>query len=278
MIERLTIVIPFYNDRDNLIPLLDSINVQKCDFVDSVIIVDDGSKQKLDLNLDDYNFKLMLLYNERNRGTGFTRNRLFESCKTKYLLSVDSDCKFINLDDIEKIWNARERADIVYPLVTLSDGARIHPRNELEEQYIRMSTCFMINLEKVRTADLSFRNYFIFFYEDEDFFIECQKNKLTSSFLREVNVVHARDVSGIGVRGFLEYEWYTMYRGLFFMHMLHGKEYFKTREIVTLKELYEMIFHPSYCPGRFKGFLRAVLMFTINLPRFYWSRIAHKRF
>ena len=263
--KELTIVIPHYNDKGNLINLLSSIEKQNFNLLYEVIVLDDGSIEPL--VIPSFNFRIRILENERNRGTGYTRNRLIQSVQTRYALSIDSDCLLEGNNIVESLWCLRDKAQIIFPTVELESGERVHPRTEFEENYIRMSTCFLIDINAVKDSKVKFRDYFIFFYEDEDFFIQCQRSGLTSFYAREVSVTHVRSVSGKGERKFGHYEWYALFRVSFLMLALHGSKYFKSRKLFDKQELYEIVFHPSYCPGRTSAYFRAIITFFFVWPR-----------
>src|SRR5690606_40814467 len=180
----LTVIIPHYNDHANLEKLVHSILSQVTSFAVHIIVCDDGSKHVPFFNHPN----ILVISNQKNRGTGFTRNKLMSLIKTKYALAIDSDCFFEKPNILQNLWDIREHADIIYPTVELHNGSRIHPRNSYEVQYIRMSTCFLFNNDKMKDLNIVFRNIFIFFYEDEDFFIECQKAGLSARYYPTIKV------------------------------------------------------------------------------------------
>lgn len=97
---RLSLVIPVWNDYDNLNRLLDQIS--KFDIFFEVIISDDGSDKPLDPNhlpaaaaLAD---KIRWIRSDRRRGAGHARNIALEEVKGSHVIFFDSDdifgCEF----------------------------------------------------------------------------------------------------------------------------------------------------------------------------------------
>ncbi|MDR3273063.1 MAG: glycosyltransferase [Flavobacteriaceae bacterium] len=89
---KLSIIIAVYNRRDELQELLDSL-VYQTDKNFEVIIVDDGSKEKLEFAAENYHGKLDLKYFYKfNSGAGLARNYGSRRASGSYFLFLDSDC------------------------------------------------------------------------------------------------------------------------------------------------------------------------------------------
>lgn len=91
--KNIAIVIPVYNNYDGLIVALESLQNQTCkDF--TVLIIDDGSDNKILYETLPTDLDIILLTNDTNIGIGLTRNKalryLYESIY-KYVMFLDSD-------------------------------------------------------------------------------------------------------------------------------------------------------------------------------------------
>lgn len=88
-----TVFIPCYNAERFIAEAIDSIlNQTYQDF--EILIIDDGSTDKSRDILDYYlqkDDRIRVLYNQCNRGVGYTRNRGVKEAKGKYLATMDAD-------------------------------------------------------------------------------------------------------------------------------------------------------------------------------------------
>ena len=96
---KLQILIPQYEETDEIIkPLLDSIAIQQnVDFNEiGVIIVNDGSKVRLNKNLlKSYPYEIKYILAPHG-GVSATRNRAFEESTAEYVMFCDADDMFYN--------------------------------------------------------------------------------------------------------------------------------------------------------------------------------------
>lgn len=88
-----TVFIPCYNAEKFIAETIDSIlNQTYQDF--EILIIDDGSTDKSGDILKQYiqkDNRIRVLYNENNKGVGYTRNRGVAEAKGKYLATMDAD-------------------------------------------------------------------------------------------------------------------------------------------------------------------------------------------
>ena len=82
---KLSIIIPYYNARDTLNDILDTLDPQMTKDVE-VIIVDDGSIEKYKTP-----YKWAKVYRQRNGGTGIARNTGMDKAKGDYITFIDAD-------------------------------------------------------------------------------------------------------------------------------------------------------------------------------------------
>lgn len=89
---KFSVVIPVYNRPGELTELLDSLTRQHFrDF--EVIVVDDGSPEKLDVVVDRFHEQLRITYFYKpNSGPGPSRNFGFQHSRGAYFVVFDSDC------------------------------------------------------------------------------------------------------------------------------------------------------------------------------------------
>jgi len=89
----ITVIIPFYNNPDNLNRALLSISNQ-CMHPSTVIVIDDYSKYYdaiTHLLQKEYPFELIILRNKVNSGPSVARNLGMENSRTKYIAFLDED-------------------------------------------------------------------------------------------------------------------------------------------------------------------------------------------
>jgi teichuronic acid biosynthesis glycosyltransferase TuaG len=89
----ITVIIPFYNNPDNLNRALLSISNQTM-HPNNVIIIDDCSEHYeaiSHLTKKEYPFELMILQNRINSGPSVARNLGMDNSRTKYIAFIDED-------------------------------------------------------------------------------------------------------------------------------------------------------------------------------------------
>ncbi len=104
--KTLTLIIPTYNRAKKIERTLSSINCEKVDDLD-IIIVDDGSTDDTEAKIQPFinKFPKMFRYLKKGNGNwGSVMNYVFPLVDTKYLKILDSDDELINLNTfIEKL-------------------------------------------------------------------------------------------------------------------------------------------------------------------------------
>lgn len=88
----LSVIVAVFNRHDELQELLNSLLVQSdTDF--EIVVVDDGSKYKLDSVVNEYESRLNIKYFYKdNSGPGLTRNYGTKQASGNYFIFLDSDC------------------------------------------------------------------------------------------------------------------------------------------------------------------------------------------
>ena len=91
---KLSVIIPLYNGSSTIEKTINSINFKLLDFIDEIIIYNDGSidnSKKIVSNLIKKNNKIKLYSSEVNRGGGYARNFAINKAKNKLIFVLDSD-------------------------------------------------------------------------------------------------------------------------------------------------------------------------------------------
>lgn len=89
-----TVIVPFYNNVEWLYEAINSIN-EKSNVSYEIIIVDDGSKEKIDFNKMRIKREQIRYIRQDNKGPGKARNLGIEDAKGEYIAFLDSDDVFI---------------------------------------------------------------------------------------------------------------------------------------------------------------------------------------
>lgn len=108
-----SIIIPAYNVEQYIEECIESVLAQSYSNIE-IIIIDDCSTDVTPKLINEYSDRAIVLFNDSNRGQGFSRNKGMELAKGKYILFVDSD-DWINAQTVEELVFSAEQtqSDIV---------------------------------------------------------------------------------------------------------------------------------------------------------------------
>lgn len=115
MDKLLTIIIPVYNQQELVIRALESIPNR--DDIE-IIVIDDSSTDNTWNNLLEYRNKhiedknIILLYNEKNKGVGYTVNKGYDNATGEYVVLLGSDDYFV--EEFENALNELDGTDLIY--------------------------------------------------------------------------------------------------------------------------------------------------------------------
>lgn len=112
----LSIIIPCFNHGNYIQEALDSFDCDEINYDYEVLIVDDGSTDKVTkVKLEELEKKGYQIIYQNNQGVGCARNNAISKAKGKYILSIDADNK-ISPDYIKEAIPLLENdiADIIY--------------------------------------------------------------------------------------------------------------------------------------------------------------------
>ncbi|OWO82238.1 hypothetical protein B5C26_11655 [Photorhabdus luminescens] len=88
----ITIIIPIFNDENNIVYLLDSISAQE-NINFEVVIINDGSTDNSLEIINEYKKRdnRIRIFNQENRGVSIARNDGIKYARGEWILFVDSD-------------------------------------------------------------------------------------------------------------------------------------------------------------------------------------------
>jgi len=90
---RISVIIPVYNRPDEVVELLDSLTMQALKSEIEVIVIDDGSENSCEDEIEPFKKQLDLKYvYQENQGPGPARNNGAKMASGEYLVFLDSDC------------------------------------------------------------------------------------------------------------------------------------------------------------------------------------------
>lgn len=120
---KVSILVPVWNQEELVIRALDS--VPRRDDIE-VLVVDDGSDDNTRKNVMEYakahpDLNIQLLWNEENKGLGYTKNRLYDNANGEYAYELDSD-DYLITDEFEKAMLFLDGTDLVFVNLQINDG------------------------------------------------------------------------------------------------------------------------------------------------------------
>lgn len=90
---RISVIIPVYNRPEEVVELLDSLTMQALKSEIEVIVIDDGSEQNCEFEIEPFMKQLDIKYvYQENQGPGPARNNGAKMATGEYLVFLDSDC------------------------------------------------------------------------------------------------------------------------------------------------------------------------------------------
>ncbi len=91
--KKFSVIVPVYNRPEEIVELLDSLTIQAPHAPFEVIVIEDGSAQTCEAEIEPYRSQLDLKYiKQENQGPGQARNNGARQAEGEYLLFFDSDC------------------------------------------------------------------------------------------------------------------------------------------------------------------------------------------
>lgn len=181
MDKLLTVIIPVYNQEKLVVRALESIP-QRNDI--EIIVIDDGSTDNTWNTLLDYRNKniekrdIILLYNEKNKGVGYTVNRGYDNATGKYIVLLGSDDYFEEcfedslkeLDGTDLIYfNLQDNTGHIWEITLKNKGSYVGSVKFMRREFVDKTRC-----PEIRAT------------EDAFFYEELMKKKPTEKFLNKI--------------------------------------------------------------------------------------------
>lgn len=181
MDKLLTVICPVYNQEKLVIRALESIP-ERNDI--EIIVIDDGSTDNTwnmllkyrNANIDKKD--ITLLYNETNKGVGYTVNRGYDIAKGKYVVLLGSDDYFT--DNFEESLNELDGTDFIYFNLEDNEGNEWKITTENKSTYVG-SVKFMRRefIGDTRCPEIRAK-------EDLYFYNELMKKKPTEKYTNKI--------------------------------------------------------------------------------------------
>lgn len=103
MLNKVSIIVPIYNEEKNLKKCIDSLINQTYKNLE-IILINDGSTDKSKEIIDEFKDKRIIAIHKKNTGIGDTRNIGIDKSTGDYIMFVDSD-DYIELNCVETLVN-----------------------------------------------------------------------------------------------------------------------------------------------------------------------------
>ena len=112
----LTVIVPVFNEEARILEALELISA--CDFIDQVIVVNDGSDDGTKIIIEKFiekNSKFNLVSHDKNYGKGKAVRTALEFCSSQFIAIQDADLEY-NPQELKKLLNPLNSnlADVVY--------------------------------------------------------------------------------------------------------------------------------------------------------------------
>lgn len=171
---KLTVICPVYNQEELIIKALNSIPDRND--IETIVINDHSTDNTWNV-LKEYLYrttkKIVLLYNDINKGVGLTLNRGYDVAAGEYVVLLGSDDYFI---DLEKILPKLDGTDLIYFNLEVNNGDIWRVNKETKNVFCGSVKCMRREfIGKTRCPDKRCG-------EDYDFYQELLKKNPTEKF------------------------------------------------------------------------------------------------
>ena len=199
---KVSVIIPVYNQENLIIKAIESI--PKRDDIE-IIVIDDCSEDNTWNALIEYRnknpqmFNLILLYNEENKGVGYTVNKGYDNARGEYIVLLGSDDYFY-IDKFEEILQELDGTDLIYFNLQLNDGYIWHLNEETKHDYCG-STKFIRRefLGNTRNPEIRAREDWYFY---NDLLKKNPTEKYTDKAIKHYNFPREGSLTWIACNGF----------------------------------------------------------------------------
>lgn len=108
--NKLTLIIPFLNEGEEVANTVRSIREHVNDMVD-IMVINDQSNDGYDYRSDLASYNVIYIYNIERRGVAGSRDYGVELCQTPYFLLLDAHMRFYSSDWVSKLTDLLEKND-----------------------------------------------------------------------------------------------------------------------------------------------------------------------
>lgn len=137
----LSVLMPVYNERDTLMPLLERIRAVP--IAKEILIVDDGStdgtREMLRCEIEGIDPEIKIFYHAKNRGKGAALRTAIPCAIGKYCVIQDGDLEYNPQDYISMVATFEaQNADIVYGSRFMNGWPAMRPANKLVNKLLAL--------------------------------------------------------------------------------------------------------------------------------------------
>lgn len=154
--EKISIIIPTYNNAKYLVRCIDSILNQTYKNIE-IIIVDDGSTDNTKDILKKYDYKSINYIYQKNRGVSSARNKGLQNSSGEYIMFLDSD-DFYDCNYCKKMLKALINSDSD---ICISGMKYKYPNFEILKEYYK-SDCLFSDKNIINFYDENINNYLLY--------------------------------------------------------------------------------------------------------------------
>lgn len=199
---KVSVIIPVYNQEELIIKAIESI--PKREDIE-IIVIDDCSEDNTWNVLIEYRnknpqmFNLILLYNEENKGVGYTVNKGYDNARGEYIVLLGSDDYFYT-NKFEEILQELDGTDLIYFNLQLNDGYIWHLNEKTKKDYCG-STKFIRRefLGNTRNPEIRAREDWYFY---NDLLKKKPTEKYTDKTIKHYNFPREGSLTWIACNGF----------------------------------------------------------------------------
>jgi glycosyltransferase involved in cell wall biosynthesis len=191
--NKISIIIPCYNDGKYIIDALESLNLEKNKNVFEVIIVDDGSDDPFTIkNLSNISNNGYLVLRQNHRGLAAARNLAIRHSTSDYILPLDSDNKIVPEVFLKahEIMEKKSTIDVVYThAILFGEKSALWENDEYDLKKILQSNyidaCALIRKRALIEVDFYSEDMPVMGHEDWELWIKLGVKKKNFYLLRE---------------------------------------------------------------------------------------------
>lgn len=167
-----------------------------------------------DRNIIKNNLRNITVYYTENNGNGAGINYGLKKCKTKYALYMDLDITFSKYFISKFLALAKKIKDFG---ILVPNHGNLKGKKNIIEKYTGEGSVMFFNLKIIKKINY-FDERFFLYYEEEDLFLRCKKNKIKVFFIKSLLIKHKRASSVLDKENNIKKirSWHFMWSMFFF--------------------------------------------------------------